>query len=219
MRKLSRPLEPNCLQRLKSSSPTVWNLSQSDKDVIWQSLNAMQSNFCAYCEGALIEKECHIEHLIPQNILKAIRGRSIYEWDNLFGSCDNSEHCGRYKDHIVRDYDSKNLIKPDLDDSSKYLSFLESGSVVVQNNLNTSSEMKAKETIRILNLDCSRLKNLRAKKIGEFQMQYLNLEEIKESIDLTNKEDQAFYDAEMVNFIESIANDEYYTAVRQNTIG
>lgn len=219
MKKLSRSFEPICLKTLKSSSPTVWNLSELDKEMIWKSLNIMQSNFCAYCEGKLIEKECHIEHLIPQNILKTIRGRSIYEWDNLFGSCDNSEHCGRYKDHIVKDYDSKNLIKPDLDDGSNYLSFLQSGSVVAQNNLNNSYETKARETIRILNLDCSRLKNLRAKKIGEFQMQYLNLEEIKESMDLRNKEDQAFYEAEMKDFIESITNSEYYTAVRQNTIG
>ena len=219
MKKLVRPLAPVCLQHLKTLSPTSWNLSQSDKNLIWQSLNTMQSNFCAYCEGALIGSECHIEHLIPQNILKTMRGRSIYEWNNLFGSCDNSEHCGRFKDHIVKDYDSENLIKPDIEDSSQYLSFLESGSVVTQNNLDMSFEIKAKETITVLNLDCPRLKNLRAKKIGEFQMQYLNLEEIRESIDLKNKEDQDFYEAEMVSFIECISKDEYYTAIKQNTIG
>ena len=68
-------------------------------------------------------------------------------------------------------------------------------------------------------MDCPRLRNLRAKKIGEFQMQYLNLEEIRESIDLKSKDDQAFYEAEMMNFRESISENEYYTAVIQNTIG
>lgn len=219
MRKLIRPLAPTCLQKLNILSPTSWNLSQSDKDLIWQSLNIMQSYFCVYCDGALIGHECHIEHLIPQNILKITRGRNIYEWDNLFGSCDNSEHCGRYKDHIVKDYNPENLIKPDSEDSSQYLSFLVKGNVVAQSNLEKTFEIKAKETIRVLNLDCPRLRNLRAKKIGEFQMQYLNLEEIRESIDLKSKDDQAFYEAEMMNFRESISENEYYTAVIQNTIG
>jgi len=218
MRKLNRPLAPSCLQSLKISSPTSWNLSEQDKELIWQSLNAMQNFFCVYCEGAFIDKKCHIEHLVPRHILKKIKGRSIYEWDNLFGSCDNKEHCGRYKDDVVTDYDPQNLIKPDIEDSSLYLSFSPTGYVQGKSDLDESDSKKACETIRVLNLDSPRLRNLRAKKIAEYQMQYIAIVELIQS-SLDNPEDTKYLGEQMADLKNAIVNDEYYTAVIQNTLG
>ncbi|WNX60304.1 retron Ec78 anti-phage system effector HNH endonuclease PtuB [Acinetobacter baumannii] len=220
MRKLTRLTAPTCLRQLQSISPTKWQLEDSHRSEIWQYLNEMQNNFCAYCESRLLNNACHIEHLIPQEELKKQRGRSIYEWNNLYGSCDNSEHCGRYKDHIVKDYDPENLIKPDSEDSSYYFSFLENGHVIAKSNLAESSEnIKAEETIRVLNLDCPRLMNLRAKKIGQFQMEYLVLGELVESSDMNNVDDIEFLKNELEAFNARICCDEYFIAVKQNTIG
>ena len=54
MRKLNRPVAPTCLHKLKKTSPTKWDLEDSDKSEIWQALNIMQNFFCAYCERKLI---------------------------------------------------------------------------------------------------------------------------------------------------------------------
>jgi len=219
VKKLTRPTPPSCLNRLKKLSPSKWDLSDTDKTEIWLALNNMQNFYCAYCDSKFIDNECHIEHLTPQHILKSLKGRSIYEWDNLFGSCDNDDHCGRYKDHIVTDYDPLNLIKSDIDEPSNYFNFLQNGHVVKSNALDEQATLKAEETIRVLNLDSPRLVNLRAKKIGKFQMEFLILNELIECSDTNNKRDMLLIDIEKRSFIQNINNDEYFIAVKQNTIG
>lgn len=215
MKKLNRPVAPNCLKKLKASSPNKWIISDSDKSEIWQALNAMQIFFCAYCERALIEENCHIEHLTPQYILKKLKGRSIYEWSNLFGSCDHSDHCGRYKDEQVTDYDATNLIRPDTEDPARYLVFLPNGHIVIKDNLDESGIIKATETIRVLNLESSRLVNLRQKKISEFQMR---LSELRDLIECSNGEDdEEIIRKEIMSLQHDVANSEYYLAVFQNT--
>lgn len=111
------------------------------------------------------------------------------------------------------------MIKPDVEDSLLYLSFLPTGHVQGKSGLDESTIIKANETIRVLNLDSPRLKNLRAKKIAEYQMQYLALNELSECSDLNNLEDKEFLDDQLKAFNINIYNDEYYTAVVQNTLG
>lgn len=216
MRKLNRPVALTCLHKLKKTSPTKWDLEDSDKSEIWQALNIMQNFFCAYCERKLIGENCHIEHLTPQHILKGLRGRSIYEWDNLFGSCDHPDHCGRYKDDQVTDYDATNLIRPDTEDPARYLAFLPNGHINIKDNLDDNSIIKGRETIRVLNLESTRLVNLRQKKISEFQMR---LYELQELIECSNGEEDGEFIREQTQSLQhDIVVSEYYLAVSQNTL-
>ena len=219
MKKLERSLEPNCFRRLRIEKPNDWVLTNADRVEIWGKLHEMQNRFCAYCESKFVNLNCHIEHLIPQNILKKIPNRSIYEWDNIYGSCDNAQHCGRYKDHKVTNYDSNNLIKADIENASDFLNFLPNGHVSPKQTLRGDFLIKASETIRVLNLDCSRLVNLREKKIGEFQMVFSSLSELIECADPENLEDKQLLQQELEQFEVDIQNNEYFISVRQNTIG
>ena len=219
LKKLERSPEPNCFRRLRKSSPNIWCITPEDKADIWSKLNEMQNDFCAYCESKFVDLACHIEHLIPQHILKDIRNRSIYEWDNIYGSCDNVEHCGRYKDHKITDYDFNNLIRADTENASDYLDFLPDGHVIPKDNLANASLIKAIETIRVLNLDCPRLVNLRYQKIGASQMLFLELEELRGCIDFQNQGEIDLFNQEFIQFEQNITDNEYSVSVRQNTIG
>lgn len=219
LKKLERSPEPSCFGRLRRSNLDMWCITPEDKADIWSKLNIMQNDFCAYCESKFVDLACHIEHLVPQHILKATRNRSIYEWDNIYGSCDNVEHCGRYKDHIITDYDFNNLIRADTENASDYLDFLPDGHVTPKDNLDCVSRIKAIETIRVLNLDCPRLVNLRYKKIGAFQMLFEELEELRGCIDLQNHDDLDLFNQELIQFDQNINDIEYSISVRQNTIG
>jgi len=72
----------------------------------------------------------------------------------LFGSCNRSDSCGKYKDRLP-EYNHTDLIKVDEDDPEEYLEFLPDGNVVPAKDLNPQQKHRAKETIRIFNLNGS----------------------------------------------------------------
>jgi len=149
MKFLVRNAEPVCLVVMKRKYSGWGDVTFSDKQEIWLSLDEMQNNYCAFCEMTLKGMRKHIEHFISRcrkNVL-------TFEWTNLFGSCDNSEHCGRYKDIIISDYDENNLIKPDENDPRNFLSFSPEGDISVKLGLSEENELKATETIRVFGLD------------------------------------------------------------------
>ena len=152
MKSLKRPESPKCLSKYKHGSDDWSSIEPIDKQEIWKKLDAMQNDFCAYCECRLKEKNKHIEHFKRKS--KNYYPQSTFEWQNLFASCGNSSRCGIYKDRAKGDdYSPHDLIKPDEDCPSDYLLFLMTGKVSVKFDLSSKKKYKANETIRVFNLN------------------------------------------------------------------
>lgn len=148
MKKLIRSAKPVCLNKYNYGTHNWSAVTCSDKKQIWQQFDLMQMGFCAYCECSLTSK--HIEHFQTRDSSP----RSTFEWVNLFGSCNERNRCGHYKDsNKAKPYSISNIIKPDVDDVNEFLLFLTSGKVSVRSDLTPSKKLKASETIRVLNLN------------------------------------------------------------------
>jgi len=115
---------------------------------IWLELEAMQGRRCAYCEASINDRDRHIEHFRQ----KDRDPRGTFDWDNLFGSCDRHESCGKHKDSCGL-YDPMLLIKPDTDDPDDYWVFVSDGTIAVRAGLNARQNVRAEESLRIFNLD------------------------------------------------------------------
>lgn len=151
MHKLHRdPVPPAGLARCQRGrekwsmqSPTV-----PERVEIWVKLEAMQGQRCAYCEAAMVVGDREIEHFRQRSRFP----RGTYAWDNLFGSCKRPGTCGDHKDKCGV-YTHTDLIKPDIEDPEAFLVFSPDGSIHPRANLASADQHRAKETIRILNLN------------------------------------------------------------------
>jgi uncharacterized protein (TIGR02646 family) len=163
MRYLVRPqLNPDCLANYDYTHDT-WRStaengfpqipSEEDRKLIWENLNAMQDNVCAYCEGGL-EAGSHIEHFAKRSSNR----EKTFDWTNLFGSCNNADCCGHYKDSCrnrFSNYSLEELIKPDVDDPWDFLVFGSDGRVSVREELSPQDRTKGQKTIDVFNLNAS----------------------------------------------------------------
>lgn len=165
MHKLHRdPVAPTGLANYRSGRDPWGQQSPNfqERQEIWTKLNAMQGHRCAYCEAAIKEGERHIEHFRQ-------RGRysqGTFAWDNLFGSCNRQGSCGDFKDKCGH-YSHSDLIKPDIEDPESFLIFSQHGSVTPRSGLNAANQQRAKETIRILNLNGA-LRQIRQKEVAGY---------------------------------------------------
>ncbi len=215
MKKLNRPDTPRCLDQLKLN-PIEWgDVTLFQKNEIWIKLNEMQNNFCAFCEKQLVGESRHIEHLIPRKILKLTSLKLCFDWSNLYGSCENKQkHCGRYKDDVIKDYDVKDLIKPDVDDPSDYFIFTADGNVLPKENLQQIAAKKASETIRIMNLNSPSLKGLRTVAIQEAIAEYSGILEMK--LNCQDDELSIEIESEIEALEMKYSNTSFRTSVMQN---
>lgn len=145
---------PDCLAQFKHGQDNWSVISKNGlTNDIWEKLNNMQHRFCAYCECQLPEDNTkrHIEHFIQRDQVP----RVTFNWDNLFGSCNNPNRCGKYKDKApaAKKIDLTKVCKPDLNDPSKLLLFLKSGKVRARSGLTAQNKEVAKNTITVFNLD------------------------------------------------------------------
>jgi uncharacterized protein (TIGR02646 family) len=155
MHQLQRdPIPPTCLANYRHGVNQWRELSHLDREEIWRKLGAMQGERCAYCEATLGEAR-HIEHFRQQSRYAA----GTFAWDNLFGSCDHPDSCGKHKDQCQ--YLPADLIKADIEDPERFLVFEITGTVQARSNLSVADRHKAEETIRILNLNTAKLKQTR----------------------------------------------------------
>lgn len=115
---------------------------------IWDKLNAMQGQRCAYCEGPMGTDNRHIEHFRQ----RARYPQGTFDWHNLFGSCARAGTCGDHKDKCGN-YPPDDLIKPDEEDPELFLVFTPQGAIRPRANLAPRDAVRATETIRILKLD------------------------------------------------------------------
>lgn len=147
---------------------------------------------CAYCEGP-IRHGGHLEHFRRKNRRRQDGFPELtFEWDNLFLACDSTVHCGHYKDRPGADaYDAEDLIKPDIHDPDDYLYFHSTGQVIVRNNRSNMTEhdrLRASETIRVFNLDCSTLRGERFKVLKLYRDRNLGILEFLMECDPTDRD-------------------------------
>jgi uncharacterized protein (TIGR02646 family) len=155
MRKLVRGAMPLVLAnklRQKRQTPLLgWgDVTPQEKAEIWIALEQMQGGCCAYCERRLEGgKKQHIEHFLKQ----AGHDERVFDWHNLFGSCVDLGSCGKHKDERAKNWAGDDLIKPDVDEPDEFLQFFSDGSVRERQGLTAQRQHRARETLRVFNLD------------------------------------------------------------------
>jgi uncharacterized protein (TIGR02646 family) len=124
---------------------------------------------CAYCEGQ-VRHEAHIDHFRRKSQSHPNGYPELtFAWKNLFLSCGSRDHCGRYKDQgSGESYEAEDLIKPDEHDPDDYLYFHSTGEVRVRgtkSGVTEAERRRASETIRVFNLNSTRLQGARARAV------------------------------------------------------
>lgn len=211
MRSLIRDSEPDCLARMRKSYASWYDVTKEDKAEIWVSLDKMQQEFCAFCEKNMRGQNKHIEHFIA----RSRNNKLTFIWSNLFGSCNSVDHCGRYKDNKVSNYDENFLIKPDSC-NSVYFNFLNDGTILPKQNLSPEDTTKATETIRVFGLDSSVLNSSRRTiLVGYEQIAKEYNELIKEIIAIGEPGSESFIEETITEYNKYIESQPFYTALSQ----
>ncbi len=145
--------EPACLKHYHHGRDH-WNQSTptpTEKIQIWEKLDQLQNGRCAYCEADIHNSDRHIEHFRQRSRYS----QGTFDWTNLFGSCNREDSCGKHKDQCGS-YNPDDLIKPDVDDPEHYLLFISDGTICIRNGLTDAEQQRARETLRIFNLNHDR---------------------------------------------------------------
>lgn len=204
MHKLNRPAAPVCLRRFRHGRDTWRDLSHSDRASIWVSLDQMQQSRCAYCERPIRRSEhsdAHIEHFRQRSLYH----QGTFEWNNLFGSCNHPDSCGKYKD--VQTYNYRHLIKMDDEDPDNFLRFLPDGQVVPTDSLDDNQSNRARETIRVFNLN-GPLKQVRRSQVIGY------LYDAEELAQLAVEFDESEWRPILEDILRSIEGHPFETAIR-----
>jgi len=152
MHKLKRSESPTCLAKYRHGLNNWSDITTEDRSEIWESLDVMQQKRCAYCEIGIKteakENNAHIEHLRQRSRYP----QATFEWENIFASCNRQDSCGKYKDSLPP-YNHADVIKMDIEDPEDFFLFGYDGTISIRPNLSDQEKHRAKETLRIFNLD------------------------------------------------------------------
>jgi uncharacterized protein (TIGR02646 family) len=163
MRQLNRAVvvEPACLGIYQHGRHNWDDVTCGDKAQIRQQLEQMQGRRCAYCEGSLDALGNHIEHFRRKG--HGHFPHLTFSWGNLFWSCDQKDSCGHNKDHGAGTYAVNDLVDPCADNPDAFFRFRSDGTIDIRSGLQASDTHKAKETLRVFNLNpqWGRLRNMR----------------------------------------------------------
>lgn len=206
MRKLDRNRVPTppCLSKYVAGTDKWDDVTGRDKQQIRDTLEHMQDSLCAYCEGVLFGP-AHIEHFRRRRDFPNV----MFDWSNLFLSCNWEEHCGKYKDRQgAPHYYPQDLIKPDQDDPDDFLYFHSSGEVRPRSGVSSAWNSRAEETIKVLNLNHGRLFAARRSKASIYLSKEPDILEFLESLPESDRKD--FIDEE----IRSTAHEPYSAVIR-----
>ena len=120
-----------------------------------------QHHYCAYCETLLMRKtDGFIEHLARRSDFP----QRTFDWSNIFFCCKHNDSCGNYKDNQKIQFNVRDIIDPSLEHPQDFFIFDRVGHISPRTDLTADDEKRAKETIRVLNLNNSkRLLSLRQK--------------------------------------------------------
>jgi len=207
MHKLIRGEAPNCLSKFRHGKNNWGDVTTGEKDKIWKKITKMQGIYCAYCESDLQQGGKHIEHFRQKN--SSIYPQGTFQWDNLFGSCNRIESCGIHKDHCGS-YAPDDLIKPDTDDPEYFFRFISDGTIAIKSGLSDQEQNRAKETLRIFNLDAERgtLRQIRESMVTGYIQNYEMLLEIFEVL---GKDE---YEISLKQELDKINNLPFSTAIK-----
>ena len=118
-------------------------------------LHERQSKYCAYCAKYLSEKrEGHIEHLER----RSDNPKRTFDWRNLFFSCNHLYSCGKYKDTLKIKFKPEDIVDPSQEDPADFFYFDSNGFIWARSG---AGEARAKETIRVFNLNAPQLVSAR----------------------------------------------------------
>ena len=109
-----------------------------------------QEHLSGYTEKPLAAKGIHVDHYRRQALFNS--GQYIFGWSNLIAD-EHADYGADCKDSIVKncaDYDK--LINPVEEDPHRYLTYVDEGLVVPQNDLTYAEREKAEYTIETFNL-------------------------------------------------------------------
>ena len=207
MHRLQRGKPPEALTR--QARHKKWqDLSGDEKQQVWEELERMQRNLCAYCERTLPENAKHIDHFRQRSLYP----EGCFEWANLFGSCNDEHCCGKHKDKLARDYDFQNIIKPDADNPDDFLQFFADGTIAPRADLDTESRQRATETLRVMNLNAhnGKLRHMRKKAISGWLS---SLETLKNQLLDSNEE---LVQKELADMLRETATLEFATAIQHS---
>jgi len=206
LHRLNRGAVPPCLAKYRHGRDNWSSLTAIDRAEIWQALERMQGKRCAYCEADIADGRRHIEHFVQKGRVS----RVTFLWDNLFGSCNREDTCGKHKDHAAGHYNSEDLIKPDIDDPDDFFVFVADGTIQLRQGISAEQQRRAEETLRIFNLDAEHgaLRRMRqAATTGYLQ----TAEELWSLVDeFSDEEWQQLLDEELA----AIAHHSFVTAIR-----
>ncbi len=209
MHQLKRPAAPKCLGRYRHGRDRWDDVSRVDKSRIRTHLDAMQQSRCAYCEDhiekGLEKRNSHIEHFRQRSRYP----QGTFEWDNLFASCNKQNSCGNHKDRLPP-YPPGDLIKMDEENPDDFFIFVMDGTIALRPDLTGRQRHRAKETLRIFNLDAEN-GPLRHMRKAAVQGYIQTAEEITEMALQFNEEDWLPLLEEELGAIKSLP---FATAVR-----
>ncbi|OOG69990.1 HNH endonuclease [Flavobacterium sp. A45] len=101
-------------------------------------------NFCSYCEREGFSSSLDVEHIEDKDSHKD----KEFLWINFLLACKN---CNSIKG--VKEINFENIILPHLDNTFSVFEYLESGLIVVKENINEPLKQKIKELISLIGLD------------------------------------------------------------------
>lgn len=215
MKKLIRNSAPECLSRFRHGRDN-WSViyKNSLTDEIWAQLNGMQHGYCAYCECKLDDDNSkrHIEHFLRRESYSHL----TFDWGNLFGSCNNPNRCGKFKDNspTARGIDLNRVCKPDGESpiAEDLLIFLSNGDVKVRIGLSDEDTEIARNTIRVFNLagDTSLVNARKAVIRGEKALS----DEYWETISYDDVDLNELLCEEYENAMSRVASSEFSTALK-----
>lgn len=108
-----------------------------------------QGYFCPYCELVINLENSQIEHIKPKDKYPWL----TEEYSNYLAGCINPVTCGQHKKNMWSD----KFINPTLENPEEYLTYdIMTGEVIPKEKEGIKCE-KAKETIKILNLNNRKL--------------------------------------------------------------
>ena len=156
---------PTCLDVAQKKG---WNWDEfvkNDHDgyvVCRQQANTEQCGVCGYTELSLDENVMvHLDHFRKKDIYPKLR----FKWDNLFAAAKDNRFGSDFKDRIVtgKNYNQvyANILSPKTVGLQDYFHYATNGEIEPSTTLSEDNEKKAKETIRIFNLNEAELVNRR----------------------------------------------------------
>ena len=158
MHKLCRPELPSGIANsLHEAEDLRMSWDEYDKKAVRAFLRSnVQAGLCAYCESKLSQRDSQtrIDHFIPRS--SEVGKEKVFDWKNLFLSCDALETCDSHKRN-----DERKIVNPELDDPRDYLTFTSTGAVIPVSGLDGDELLKANNTIDVLNLKSPLLCNRR----------------------------------------------------------